>query len=84
MREAGENCQKYLKRGWNRNKGRGNKDFLKKGEQAGSGGRCIEKGGWNPLTNLLHLVSSFLHIDFYSVRIYMFLSNTLITFFYHH
>ena len=53
LREVGENCLKYLKRGWNRKEGRGNKDF-KKGGQAGTRGGCLKKGGkagWNPLTN---------------------------------
>ena len=43
LREGGGNCLKFLKRGWNRKKGRGNKDF-KKREQAGSRGRCLKKG----------------------------------------
>ena len=49
-------CVKYLKRGWNRKEGRGNKKFKKEG-QAGSRGVCLIKGGggreggWNPLTN---------------------------------
>ena len=43
-------CLKYLKRGWNKKEGRGNKDF-KKGRQAGSRGGCLKKGGWNPLRN---------------------------------
>ena len=38
------NWLKYLKRGWNRTKGRGHKDFKKKG-RAGSRGRCLKKGG---------------------------------------
>ena len=42
MCEGGEKCLKYLKRGWNRKEGRGNKDF-KKGEQAGSRGGCLKK-----------------------------------------
>ena len=42
-----ENCLKYLKRGWNRKEGRGNKDF-KKGGQAGSRGGCLKKGGLEP------------------------------------
>ena len=33
---------KYLKRGWNRKEGRGNKDFIK-GGQTGSNGECLEK-----------------------------------------
>ena len=43
-------CVKYLKAGWNRKEGRGNKN-LKKGGQGGSSGGCLKKGGWNPLTN---------------------------------
>ena len=39
LRESGGNCLKYLKRGWNRKEGRGNKDFKKGG------------GGWIPLRN---------------------------------
>ena len=34
-------CLKYLKRGWNRKDGRGNKDFIKR-EQAGSRGGCLK------------------------------------------
>ena len=49
------NFLKYLKRGWNRKEGRGNKDFKKGGGQAGSRSGCVkkerERGGWNPLTN---------------------------------
>ena len=53
MREGGENCLKYLKRGWNRTYGRGNKDF-KKGDQAGSRGECLKKGGaWTPLRTMV-------------------------------
>ena len=37
------NCLKYLKKGWNRKEGRGNRDF-KKGGQAGSGDGCLKKG----------------------------------------
>ena len=40
---VGENCLKYLKRGWNRKKGRGNKDF-KKGGQAGTRAGYLKKG----------------------------------------
>ena len=54
MREGGENCLKYLKRGRNRTEGRGHKDFL--GEKWGGGevesrGGCYKKAGWNPPTN---------------------------------
>ena len=51
LHEGGENCVKYLKMGWNRKEGRGNKDFKKGGGQTGSRGQCLKKGGWNPLTN---------------------------------
>ena len=44
MLDGGGNCVKYLKRGWNRKEGRGNKDF-KKGGQAGSRGGCLKKRG---------------------------------------
>ena len=44
LHEGGENCLKYLKRGWNRTEGRGNKDF-KKGRPAGSRDGCLKKGG---------------------------------------
>ena len=40
---VGGNCLKSLKRGWNRNEGRGNKYFKKRG-QAGSRGGCLKKG----------------------------------------
>ena len=32
LREDGGNCLKYLKRGWNRKEGKGNKDFKKRGK----------------------------------------------------
>ena len=37
MCEGGGNCLKYLRRGWNRKEGRGNKDFKK-----GGGGKLDE------------------------------------------
>ena len=43
LREGGGNCVKYLKRGWNRKDGKGNKD-LKKGGQPGSKGGYLKKG----------------------------------------
>ena len=45
--ESGGDCLKYLKRGWNREKGRGNKDF-KKGWQAGARDGSLKKGGMEP------------------------------------
>ena len=44
MHKGGGNYLKYLKRGWNRKQGRGNKD-CKRRRQAGSRGGCIKKGG---------------------------------------
>ena len=41
---------KYLKREWNRKKGRGNKDLKKGGGKLGQVVGAL-KGGWNPLTN---------------------------------
>ena len=43
LREGGENCLKYLKKGWNRKEGRGNKDF-KKGGKLGQGVGALERG----------------------------------------
>ena len=45
MREGGGGDYiKYLKRGWNRKEGKGNKK-IKKGGQAGSRGGCLNKEG---------------------------------------
>ena len=44
MREGGGNCLKYLKRGWNRKEGSGNKDF-KKGGKLGQGVGALKKKG---------------------------------------
>ena len=41
------NCLKYLTSGWNRNKGRGNKDF-KKGGKLDQGRGFLKKGGLEP------------------------------------
>ena len=45
LREGWGNCLKYLKRGWNRKEGSGNKNFKKRG-QAGLMGGCLKKGKW--------------------------------------
>ena len=50
LHEGGGNCLKYLKRGWNRKEGRGNKEF-KKGGKLGQGLGALKREGWNPLTN---------------------------------
>ena len=44
LHESGENCVKYLTRGWNRKEGKGNKDF-KKREKPGLRGWCLKKSG---------------------------------------
>ena len=45
-------CLKYLKRGWNRKEGRGNKDFKKGGCKQDQGVSALKRGrGWNLLTN---------------------------------
>ena len=43
LRKGGGNFLKYLKRGWNRKEGSGNKDFQRKGGQVGSRGGCLKK-----------------------------------------
>ena len=44
MCQGGENYLEYLKRGWNRKQGRGNKD-LKKGGKLGQGVCALKEGG---------------------------------------
>ena len=45
------NCLKYLKRGWNRKEGKGNKD-LRKGGKLDQKMSALKRGrGWNPFTN---------------------------------
>ena len=44
LHECGWNCLKYLKRGWNRNKGRGNKHF-KKGGKLGQEVGALKRAG---------------------------------------
>ena len=50
MHEAGGNYLKHLGRGWNKEEGKGNKDF-KKGAKLDQGLDGFKKGGWNLLTN---------------------------------
>ena len=55
LREGGGNCLKYLKGGFDRKEGRGNKDFKKAG-QAGSRGQALKRGrSWNHFTNYTHI-----------------------------
>ena len=46
MREGGGNCLKYLKKGWNRKEGRGNKDFKRgRGDKLGELMGAIKREG---------------------------------------
>ena len=47
MCEGGGDCLKYLKMGWNRKEGRGNKDFKKWGK-LGEGVSALKRGGLEP------------------------------------
>ena len=51
MREGGGDCVKYLKRGWNRKEGRGNKNFKEGGGELGQGVGALKRGDRNPLKN---------------------------------
>ena len=44
MSEGGRNCEKYLKRGWNKKEGRQNKKY-KKGGKLGHGVGALKKAG---------------------------------------
>ena len=44
-------CLKYLKRGWDRKKGRRNKGFKKGGRLSQGLGALKREGSWNPLMN---------------------------------
>ena len=43
MCEGGENCLKYINRGWNRKEGRGNKDFKNGGGKLGQGVDALKR-----------------------------------------
>ena len=47
LREGGGNCLKYLKRGWNRKEGRGNK-YFKKEDNLGQGVGALKRMGAEP------------------------------------
>ena len=47
MREGGRNCLKFLKTGWNRKEGTGNKDF-KRGDELDQGVEGALKRGVGP------------------------------------
>ena len=68
MRERGGNCLKYLKRGWNRKKGRENKDFKKRGRKLGRGVGALKSGDWNPLTNYGMYLDVYSLWDVYSLK----------------
>ena len=50
LHEDGGNCLKYLKRGWNRKEGKGNKDFTRGGGKLDQGVGALKRG-WNPFVN---------------------------------
>ena len=45
LREGEGKCLKYLKKGWKRKQGRGNKDFKKGGAKLGQETGALERGG---------------------------------------
>ena len=53
LRDGGKNCLNYLKRGWNRKKGSGNKNF-QKGGQAGLKAGCLKRWDGTPLRTMDH------------------------------
>ena len=61
LNEGGGKHLEYLKRGWNRKEGRGNKDF-KNGRQAGSRSWSLKKGegAGTPLRTVTIILSTFL------------------------
>ena len=63
LSEGGEKCLKYLKKGWNRKEGRGNKDF-KKGGKLGQGVGAVKRGSWNSLTDY-EFSYRFFHVDLF-------------------
>ena len=52
MREVEGNYVKYLKRGWNRKEGRGNKNFKKGGASWVKGLGALKKGAETPLRTM--------------------------------
>ena len=48
------NCLKYLKRGWNRKEGRGNKDLKKMGN-LGQGVGALKRGTGTPLRTMVSI-----------------------------
>ena len=63
MRVGGGDFLKYLKRGWNRKKGRGNKDF-KKGGKLGQGVGALKRkgvGAGTPLRTMLANLQENIH-----------------------
>ena len=55
MCEVGENCLKYLKRGWNRKDGRGNKDF-KKEDKLGQDVGALKGRAGTPLRTMSRIL----------------------------
>ena len=64
---VGGDYLRYLKKGWNKKEGRGNKDFKKEGK-AGSRGECLKKRGAG--TSLRTMLSFFeIQIQYFHVDI---------------
>ena len=54
--EGGGDCLKYLKRGWNRKMGRGNKYFKKGGSMLDQWVGALKRRGLEPLTNYVDIL----------------------------
>ena len=52
MREGGRKCLKYLKKGRNRNDGRGHKNFIKEGKLDQKVGALKKREARNPLRTI--------------------------------
>ena len=75
LRQGGGNCLKYLKRGWNRKEGRGNKNFKMKWGQAWSIDESLirvrvkfflQTMAYNPLGPLLNALLTYSCVNTYS------------------
>ena len=53
LREGGGNCLKYLKKGWNRKEGGGNKVFKKGGGKPSQGLGALKRGTGTPLQTMV-------------------------------
>ena len=53
LREGGGDCLKYLKKGWNRKEGRGNKVFKKEGGKLSQGLGALKRGTGTALQTMV-------------------------------